>query len=61
MAEVSIALMASFLSKPWISYSRSKDLAEHAAHDNHREAMQVVAFRSRCSGVQVPILHKIKS
>lgn len=51
-----------FLSKPWQTYSRSKDLSDHATYQYHNEAVSIMnAFRGRCSGDQPPILHKLNT
>lgn len=51
-----------FLSKPWNSFSRSKDLSDHAAYDYHNQAIGIMqAFRSRCTGEQPPIIHKLNN
>lgn len=51
-----------FLSKPWQTYSRAKDLSDHATYEYHNEAMSIMnAFRARCSGEQAPILHKLNT
>lgn len=49
-----------FLSKSWKTFSRYKDLVDHATTDYHKEAMAAMgAFRSKVSGERPPIIHNL--
>lgn len=49
-----------FLTKPWTSYNRSRDLHDHADHGYHRDAMVSMGnFISITKGKALPIRHQL--